>query len=157
MLIVGKNIRAIREKKKITQKELAEKMGVSRQAICMWETGKRELSLTTLNKLSEILSVPIHHLIGGSAMVKKGERKVKFQLKAPNATSVLLVGDFNSWDSKGIPLKKNKNGVWATELALKPGKYQYKFLVDGQWITDPENKVTVKNPFGTENSVKEVV
>ncbi|MCM8819617.1 MAG: helix-turn-helix domain-containing protein [Candidatus Omnitrophica bacterium] len=156
MEIVGENIRLLREKKKLTQKELAEKLGVSRQAICMWETGKRELSLTTLNRLSEVLGVPIKNLIGG-IMAKKGEKNVKFQIKAPTATKVAVTGDFNSWDSQGIPLKKDRRGVWSTEISLKPGKYQYKFLVDGQWVTDPENKVTVKNPFGTENSVKEVL
>ncbi|MCM8786653.1 MAG: helix-turn-helix domain-containing protein [Candidatus Omnitrophica bacterium] len=156
MLVVGRNIKILRERKKITQKELAEKIGVSRQAICMWETGKRELSLTTLSRLCEVLGVPIHYLIGG-VMARKGEKKVKFQLKAPTATKVAVTGDFNSWDLEGIQLKKDRSGVWSTEIPLKPGRYQYKFLVDGQWVTDPENKLTVKNPFGTDNSLKEVL
>lgn len=131
-------------------------MGVSRQAVCMWERGKRELSLVALHRLAEVFDVPIHYIIGG-VMVRKGERKVEFELKAPTANKVLLTGDFNSWENQGIPLKKNKNGVWSAELGLKPGKYQYKFIVDGQWRTDPLNRLTIRNPFGSENSIKEVV
>ena len=155
-MIVGRNIRVLRERKKITQKDLAESMGVSRQAICMWETGKRELNLATLNKLAEVFEMPIYYIIGG-VMIKKGEKSVAFELKAPTVNKVALSGDFNSWDKKGISLKKNKSGVWSVELGLKPGKYQYKFMVDGQWKTDPVNKLTVRNSFGTENSLREVI
>jgi transcriptional regulator with XRE-family HTH domain len=155
-MTVGRNIRILREKKKITQRVLAQSMGVSRQAICMWETGKRELNLATLNRLAEVFAVPLYSIIGG-VMVRKGERSVEFELKAPTANRVALSGDFNSWDKTGMMLTKNKSGVWSAKLSLKPGKYQYKFIVDGQWMTDPANKLTVRNSFGSENSIKEVI
>ncbi len=93
-------------------------------------------------------------------MVKKFTekgRKVVFQLNAPNANEVLLIGDFNSWEEAGLAMKKNKNGVWNAELNLMPGRYEYKFIVDGQWWTDPLNTNTVPNSFGSLNSVKEVI
>jgi len=155
-MLVGDNIRLIRERKKITQEELANLLGVSRQAICMWEKNKREISLSFLTKISEVLEVPISRIIGGVNMVRKGQKKVVFQLKAPTATNVAVSGDFNNWDPKGLPLKKSRNGIWSVELSLQPGRYEYKFIVDGEWKADPDNKLTSPNPFGTENSVKEV-
>jgi len=154
--MIGMNIRVLRQKKNITQKDLAESMGVSRQAVCMWETGKRDLKVTTLNKMAEVFNVPVHNIIGGSIMVKKGEKKVRFEVTAPAASKVTLTGDFNAWNKSGVALKKDKSGVWSTDMSLKPGKYQYKYIVDGQWKTDPANRATVRNTYGTENSVKEV-
>ena len=40
-----------------------------------------------------------------------------------------------------------------TELALPPGTYEYRLVVDGEWIADPSAKETVPNPFGGVNSV----
>jgi transcriptional regulator with XRE-family HTH domain len=159
--MIGDNIRRIREKKKITQKNLAETMGVSRQAICMWETGKREPKMKTLGRISEAFAVPLHHIIiGGVGMAttatRKAEKRVSFEYTAPTAGKVSVTGDFTSWDKNGISLKKDKSGTWKTDISLKPGKHQYKFIVDGQWRNDPTNKATVRNPFGSENSLKEV-
>jgi len=154
--MIGHNIRQIREKKKITQKDLADTLGVSRQAVCMWESGKRELRIATLDRIADALRVPINTIIGGGSMVKKEEKKVRFEFKAPAASRVLLVGDFNAWNNAGLALKKSKDGIWSIDLGLKPGKYQYKYIVDGQWKTDPSNRMSARNPFGSENSVKEV-
>lgn len=85
----------------------------------------------------------------GNAQAKK---KVAFALTAPEASDVRLVGDFNNWDQSADPLTKEKKGLWRTTLNLSPGTYEYKFLVDGNWWTDPEQD-KVWNPFGSENSV----
>lgn len=85
----------------------------------------------------------------------KGER-VKFTLNAAGAKDVKLVGDFNNWDDKKTPLLKDKKREWGVELLLKPGRYEYKFVVDGNWINDPDNSCMVWNAFGTENSVVEI-
>ncbi len=45
----------------------------------------------------------------------------------------------------------------ATILALLPGRYEYKFVVDGHWIPDPNALENVLNPHGTLNSVMEVL
>ena len=155
--MIGENIRKFRKKKKITQKALADEMGVSRQAVCMWEIDKRELKVTTLNKLAKIFNVSIKDLVGEEAGPKGGRPIVRFELAAPQARTVVIKGDFNDWGKTANPLKKGPDGVWSTVLKLAPGKYQYKYIVDGQWITDPSNKNIVRNQFGTENSIKEVV
>ena len=90
-------------------------------------------------------------------MVSKEEkikrRRVTLTLKTPKANEAILMGDFNDWNAKRHPMKKNKDGVWEKSVMLPPGRYEYKFLVDGQWWTDPKNEETCHNCFGTENNV----
>jgi hypothetical protein len=69
-----------------------------------------------------------------------------------NAKQVYLVGSFNSWSENSFLMKKNGND-WTFRLHLEPGKYTYKFLVDGKWKLDPKNKLWEENEFGTSNSI----
>jgi hypothetical protein len=69
------------------------------------------------------------------------------------ATSVAISGDFNGWDPKGIPLAKNADGEWCRTFKLRPGEYQYRLLIDGEWHDHPEAEKRVPNPFGTDNCV----
>jgi len=47
------------------------------------------------------------------------------------------MGDFNNWNPKKHPMQNNENGIWSKTLVLSPGKYEYKFFVDGMWKKDP--------------------
>lgn len=80
----------------------------------------------------------------------------EFSLNAPDAKAVVVTGSFNDWNQEEHQAKRNKNGVWKVKVALPPGRYEYLFLVDGNWWTDPENPTTVWNSFGSANSVLEV-
>lgn len=84
---------------------------------------------------------------------KQNHKKITFKLNAPEAQCVLLVGDFNSWNPDAHPLKKTSNGLWKTSVSLSPGRYEYRFLVDGQWQNDPYCINFVPNPFGSENCI----
>jgi 1,4-alpha-glucan branching enzyme len=75
-----------------------------------------------------------------------------FKLKAPNAKQVILSGDFNGWNPNAIPMKK-QGDTWTFSLYLAPGKHQYKFVVDGEWVRDPANKLWEQNEYGTGNSI----
>jgi 1,4-alpha-glucan branching enzyme len=90
------------------------------------------------------------------AVKKSLPKKVTFKVNAPDAKDVRLAGDFNSWDASSASLKKSKNGVWKRDLSLKSGRYEYKYLIDGQWQKDPLNNLFVVNTFGSENSVIEL-
>ena len=79
--------------------------------------------------------------------------KQVFSFKAPGASSVLLVGDFTGWMNSPIPLRKQADGVWQAIASLLPGTHYYRFVVDGEWRDDPECKLRVQNPFGTEDAV----
>ena len=79
-----------------------------------------------------------------------------FRYAAPNATSVLLVGDFTEWQQKALVMEKGPDGMWTSSLKLPQGKHSYLFIVDGQWICDPQARENVWNQHGTQNSVIEV-
>jgi 1,4-alpha-glucan branching enzyme len=80
-------------------------------------------------------------------------RNIEFRMELPNAQEVSLVGDFNRWNLKTHPLRKNEKGVWVKRLTVSPGRYEYLFYVDGQWLIDLNNPLRCENCFGTENSV----
>jgi len=50
-------------------------------------------------------------------------------------------------------MKNDGNGVWTKSIMVPPGKYEYKFLIDGEWKEDPESKEICPNCFGTMNSI----
>ena len=81
-------------------------------------------------------------------------RRVAVSLDHPSAREIYIAGDFNDW--KTTPqsaLTKMPDGQWVTELDLPPGRYRYKFIVDGQWIEDPNNPHRAANAFGTTDSL----
>ena len=85
------------------------------------------------------------------------EKSIDFILTMPNVGKVMVAGSFNNWNFKETPLKKSsKDNTWRRSVTLKPGRYEYKFVVDGRWITDPKNSNRSWSTMGTENSVIEV-
>ncbi|MEW6501263.1 MAG: isoamylase early set domain-containing protein [Thermodesulfobacteriota bacterium] len=84
---------------------------------------------------------------------KKAPLSHEFALTAPEATAVYLVGDFNHWDDAKDKMRKMKDGTHKKSVKLKPGRYEYRFVVDGQWWTDPCNEDRCASPYGTDNSV----
>ena len=65
-------------------------------------------------------------------------RVVRFILSAPAATRVSLVGDFNRWDSRVVPLRADERGRWGASVPLPDGWHRYAFVVDDtQWVADP--------------------
>ncbi len=87
---------------------------------------------------------------------KKNSPSTEFTLNAPNASEVYLVGDFNNWDGAEYRMRKFKEGVYKKSVKLKPGRYEYRFVVDGEWWCDPDNPNRQPNSFGSENSVIEI-
>ncbi|MCG3147740.1 MAG: 1,4-alpha-glucan branching enzyme GlgB [Verrucomicrobiae bacterium] len=80
-------------------------------------------------------------------------KSVTFILDAPQANTVAVAGTFNDWDATRAPLAKNKNGRWKVKLSLPTGRHEYRFVVDGQWISDPAAIESAANPHGSDNSV----
>ncbi|MDK2897332.1 MAG: hypothetical protein PWP04_1452 [Candidatus Atribacteria bacterium] len=81
--------------------------------------------------------------------------RVTFKIDYPEAKSVFVTGSFNGWDTQACPLRKTKKGHWSTTLTLPYGQYEYRYLVDGEWYTDP-SAPRVTNEYGSENSVIKV-
>jgi 1,4-alpha-glucan branching enzyme len=84
------------------------------------------------------------------------EKLIDFSLHAPDASSVNVVGSFNQWRQGSFRLQKEIAGIWKGKFALKPGVYEYRFIVNGQWADDPKATKTTVNSFGTRNAVLEV-
>ena len=88
------------------------------------------------------------------SVIKINERgNTVFYLKDHlNAQQVILSGSFNGWNETALKMKKGADG-WTLRADLPPGRYEYKFIVDGVWFHDKANKVSVTNEHGTQNSV----
>ena len=76
-----------------------------------------------------------------------------FRLKGyPNARIVAVAGSFNEWNQSQVLCAK-ESAEWVCRLELAPGKYTYKFIIDGDWILDPDNPTTEDDERGFTNSV----
>jgi len=93
---------------------------------------------------SELLmeASPPAHIDGG----------VLFTLEAPGARCVQLAGDFNGWTPEGNEMQSNGR-IWTKVVALSPGRHRYRYVVDGDWKSDPMNVEVEPAPWGGFNSV----
>jgi hypothetical protein len=81
-------------------------------------------------------------------------REISLILDHPDARTASVVGSFNSWNPNDSPMKRNGNGSWTVTLVLSPGRYTYKFLIDGSVkLTDPSSDLVEPDGFGGLNSV----
>jgi 1,4-alpha-glucan branching enzyme len=71
----------------------------------------------------------------------------------PDAREVFVAGSFNDWSPTATPMANSGAGRWVKELVLPPGRHQYRFIVDGQWVDDPKANEFVPNPHGGQNAV----
>ncbi|RLE28589.1 hypothetical protein DRJ54_06255 [Candidatus Acetothermia bacterium] len=78
-----------------------------------------------------------------------------FAVVDPQAQSVAVVGDFSAWEP--VPLTDpDGDGIWTAVLDLPPGRYEYAFIVDGNWVgQDPQADEYVRS-FGEYTSVRYV-
>lgn len=87
------------------------------------------------------------------AKEKQNRKNINFYFNDPDAENVFLLGDFNGWHQEKHPMKINGHGIFEKTIKINPGRYEYKFLVDGQWKNDPENLSSCANCFGTLNNI----
>jgi 1,4-alpha-glucan branching enzyme len=126
-------------------------------------------------KLSRIVkaaaALALAALIAGAVGCGRGERGVLEREVSPeivesgavfryvnaDAKKVFLVGDFNNWSPNSDPMKDlNGDGHWSLFYPLRPGSYQYKFVVDGRWVPDPRNQDSETDGFDSINSIVKV-
>ena len=84
------------------------------------------------------------------------KQRVSFTLAAPDADAVFVAGSFCDWDTTAVALTRGRDGVWKKTVWLGPGRYEYRFFVDGRWRDDPAAAERTANEFGTENDVLHV-
>lgn len=92
-----------------------------------------------------------------TAAANSPHREFGFVLEFADAEQVYVCGDFNDWHPTRLRMIGNADdGLWEKRLTLPPGRYEYKFVVDGNWLHDPNASENVPNIFGSLNSVVEV-
>jgi hypothetical protein len=83
---------------------------------------------------------------------RPSQKPVDFVFNSTQAKSVCVAASFNDWDVKRTPMRREQDGNWKATVLLPPGKYEYRFVVDGEWMSDPNCKECVENQFGSTNS-----
>jgi hypothetical protein len=140
----------------------------ARGLLTAWLTGRR-IAVSPLGALAAaaglaaivfvVSSRPRTALPGGAGSSATGEgvaRQYSFVVRAPRATRVSLVGDFNDWDAARTPMQRlgTESAVWTTAVPLAPGRYRYAFLADGsRWLADPAAPLARDEEFGPPSSV----
>ena len=81
------------------------------------------------------------------------EKTVEFNYSVPEAKEVYLAGEFNNWDTRSLPMKKDKKRVWKIKIKFTPGRYEYKFFADNVWVESLPGVEKSSNPFGSQNFV----
>lgn len=109
----------------------------------------------TVKKLKESVGVVMQKEISiADLFSKKGiGQDVEFTCYAPKASKVALAGKFNDWNTRSLPMKKNRDGYWKISVKLSPGRYEYKYFIDGAWAQDIAGADKVRNSFGTYNNI----
>ena len=108
-----------------------------------YDNSKMEVSFTPKNNFSgmELISFKLNEEVYQIPVKLTKSSKYLFTYK-PNdgEKEISLFGQFNSWDRHNLPMKDtNGDGVLEVEIPLDPGRYEYKFFVDGREVVDPAN------------------
>jgi 1,4-alpha-glucan branching enzyme len=78
---------------------------------------------------------------------------VHFEYEDAAARHACIAGTFNDWRPEASEMISMGSGKWVKDLELTPGTYEYRFVIDGKWTTDPRCTRTVPNAFGETNSL----
>jgi len=87
-------------------------------------------------------------------MYNKGKKKgtVRFAFSpGPDASQVAVAGDFSVWQA--VPMNRQRDGTYVRNIHCIAETFEYKFLVDADWVLDPDNNQWARNPYGSLNSV----
>ena len=96
----------------------------------------------------------ISTLMETEGLVDLSTKGIIFSLEAPADAMVQIAGDFNNWVPESL-YRNNLHGksVWHKAISLKPGSYAYKYVINGNWISDPSNDNIVDDHRGGTNSL----
>ena len=109
---------------------------------------------TKTKKVAKAKSVKAHKVVRKN--IPQSVLKTIFKYFAPEANEVCLAGTFNGWLDKDLFLKKDKTGYWKVSLPLGSGRYEYRFIVDGNWTNAQDQVECTPNDCGSWNSVLQI-
>ena len=81
------------------------------------------------------------------------EGGVLFIVRAEGARRVQVAGDFNDWTPERTPMQHVDRDTFQIKIPLAPGRYMYRYVIDGLWRNDPANHRVEMNPYGELNNV----
>jgi len=87
-------------------------------------------------------------------MYSKGRRKgtIRFSVNPQGSPhKVAVAGDFSHWQP--LAMRRQADGGFARTARVAGETFEYKFLVDGQWQTDPDHSHWAVSPLGSVNSL----
>jgi len=102
-------------------------------------TNSAQFPITTSSVLPDAKTAP--KSAGGETNATGETRRILFKVKSAKARHVFLVGDFGKWFRQ--PMTK-EGALWSASVDLKPGTYEYKFVINGKRVRDPNNKTVSK-------------
>ena len=89
--------------------------------------------------------------------VRNTHQGTLFVQPANGAGRLAIAGDFNDWNPGQTPMRRDdKLGIWQACVDLPPGRYRYRLVADGQWLSDPYNHATEVNAFGETDNVIDI-
>jgi len=119
--------------------------------------GTRDYAALALELAASAPELVTHDDVAPEDPSRPESREVVVRFRDAGAGEVRIAGDFNGWvPDKGVRSLIESEGqsrVWTKVLRLSPGTYEYRYVVDGEWCSDPENPQSVPGPAGATNSV----
>ena len=83
--------------------------------------------------------------------------RVTFTWEGEIGKNVFVAGSFNNWDATAKQLiDKDGTGHYSCLCLLQPGRHEYKFVVEGEWLLDAGNPQVIDTPLGTQNNWLEI-
>jgi chromosome partitioning protein len=84
------------------------------------------------------------------------EEEVCLVFQGAAGADIKIAGDFNNWEPDRNVTTEQRGDLLTKSLRVRPGRYQYRLIVNGEWRADPTNPLHVTNEYGEINSVLEV-
>jgi chromosome partitioning protein len=92
----------------------------------------------------------VKHLFG----IRKSSTGVLFVQPKSIGKRIEIAGSFNAWKPEQTAMISNEAlGVFEKHVALSKGVYEYKLVIDGQWVLDPYNPDRMENGLGGRNNI----
>ncbi len=140
---IGKYLSELRKYYKITQDELANRIGVTRQAVSKWETGTAVPDIELLMQLSELYGISINDIVKADLTKIKFQKELVFPGKEKQEKKVFVIGcgrwgTFIAWylDKIGHRVSLYGRAKSATmQRLMKTGKNEYLSLPDSMELT----------------------
>ncbi|MCQ2396767.1 MAG: glycogen-binding domain-containing protein [Lentisphaeria bacterium] len=136
----------------VSKKETSEKVSTAKKTI-----EKKAPAAKKASKTAKVSATATPKSAAKKPSARAGQprgHRVAIKYVSDPGRQVFIAGSFNNWDATAKQLVDEKGtGEYFVRFLLKSGIYQYKLVVDGQWILDPSNPNTEPNEFGTQNNV----